>query len=94
MNKFQKYAQELIKTQSLEKALLISEGCLAVTRNVPNTYHYDEAAWYLDKDGSLQLSKDQKKFAGIRERRLNETANFWVQVNAILKKEAKNVKTA
>ena len=90
MNQFQKYAKDLATNLGLERALIVSESCLATSKNVPNTYLYDEAAWYMDKDGSLQLAKDQKKFAGIREKRLSKNLNFWTQVNAILKKEVKN----
>lgn len=86
MNQFQKYAADLVSAQGPEKALIIAESSLAVSKNVPNTYLYDEAAWYMDKDGSLQLARDQKKFVGVRERRLNKTLNFWTQVTSIIKK--------
>lgn len=90
MNSFQGYAKSLISTHGIERALLISESCLASSKNVPNTFYYDEAQWYLDKEGGLSLAKDQKKYSGIKERRLNKTLNFWTQVHAIIKKEAKN----
>lgn len=93
MNQFQQYAKDLISNLGLERALLVSESCLTSSKNVPNTFYYDEAQWYLDKEGGLSLAKDQKKFAGIKERRLSKTANFWTQVNAIIKKEAKNATT-
>lgn len=93
MNQFQKYAKDLAANLGLERALIVSESCLASSKGSPNTYLYDEASWYMDKDGSLQLSKDQKKFTGIKEKRLSKTLNFWTQVNAILKKEAKNATT-
>lgn len=91
MNQFQKHANALVKAHTLERALEISESCLVAVRNAPNTYLFDEAAFYLDKDGSLQLAKDQKKFASLREKRLSNTRNFWLQVTAILKKQAKGV---
>ena len=90
MNEFQKYAKGLVSNLGLERALIVSESCLAASKATPNTYLYDEAMWYMDKDGSLQLAKDQKKFAGVKEKRLKKSLNFWMQVNAIIKKEAKN----
>lgn len=90
MNQFQKYAADLVRVQGIEKALLIAEDCLKVSGNNPNTFLYDEAQWYLDKEGNLQLAKDQKKFAGIKEKRLTKSRNFWLQVTNIIRKAAKN----
>lgn len=86
MNKFQQHAADLVRAHGAEKALLIAEGSLLASSNTPNTYLYDEASWYLDKDGYLQLAKDQKKFDGVRDKRLKSNANFWLQVRNIIKK--------
>lgn len=90
MNQFQEYAAGLIKAQGLEKALAISEENLNISGGTPNTFLYDEAQWYLDKEGGLSLAKDQKKFAGLKEKRLKTTRNFWLQVTNLIRKAAKN----
>lgn len=86
MNQYQVYAKELVNRHGKAKALQIAQSSLVATNSTPNTYYFNEAAWYMDKDGRLQLGKDQKKFAGVREKRLKSTINFWTQVLNLVKK--------
>lgn len=88
MNKFEKYADDLVKLHGKERALHIAESSLKASNAGANTYFYTEAAWYTDKEGRIQLAKDQKKFTGIRENRINTNVNFWKIVTNTIKKRS------
>lgn len=86
-NRVQEVADQLARTHGQEKALAIADNCLVASSNNPTTYFFNEAAFYTDEGGRLQLAKDQKKFAGIREKRVAKNQSFWLQVRNIIKKK-------
>lgn len=83
------YANNLIKNLGVEKAFAVATASKAASERQPNTYMADEAAFYVDQQGLLQLAKDQSKFAGKREKRMKSLSNFWTEVYNIIKKEVK-----
>ncbi len=83
------YAKSISNNLGAERALEVAISCKAASERGPTTYLADEAIFYVDQAGQMQLAKDQTKVAGKREKRLKNLSNFWTEVTNILKKEVK-----
>lgn len=84
------YALELINNLGADKALAIATENKTAANKSPVTYLYDEASFYTDQQGVLQVAKDQSKFKGVRDNRLRKLTAFWTEVEAVIIKTTKS----
>lgn len=83
------YAKAITDNLGLESAIKVAETSKKASERSPTTFLFDEAIYYTDLHGNMQLAKEQSKLAGVRERRLAKSIIFWTQVLNILRKASK-----
>lgn len=96
MKRHQEYADGLVKTHGLEKAIKIATDSQAIANREAGITFFDESEFTINEHGRYEFSKTQsKKVAGLKDKRIKATRNFYALVLHLLtKKEKKNVEKA
>lgn len=91
MKRFQEYADGLVKTHGQEKAIKIATDSQAIANREAGLTFFDEAEFTINEHGRYEFSKTQsKKVAGLKDKRVKSTRNFWNLVVQLLNKGVKN----
>jgi hypothetical protein len=95
VKRHQEYADGLVKTHGIEKAVKIVTDCLSIANRASQITYFEEADLFINDHGRYEYAKVQsQKVTKRKDKRIKSTRNFYELVLQLLNKGQKNVKKA